>query len=846
MARTQTKKSQKQILDIDAIRQAATGRWIEILQSVGGIPSSSLDGRHHPCPRCGGTDRFRLIDRAAGSVLCGQCFRSKNGDGFAAIQWARGLDFLSAAREVAEHLGIECGHVGQSRKKLAVEQLSFRPWNDTIATLWCRHKRPITPDALQAVGAKIARYMSDNVVIAIPVWGEQLTESDPVGWVLYNSTGGTLPVYQNGEIVDQVKVKTLAGSRAGLMGSFATGRSAPGLTIKTEGPSDMLALLGAGPLDGETICCNVHGCGEDPRKTPWLGEFFEGRDVVVIGDNDRPGQDGAKSWARFAAVTAAAARVVQLPGPIADSHGSDLRDFLLRNNRDALDELINQAAVVEPDEGTRAVEAKDDPHRLARVNLERYAGRNSGRTIRHWNGSWWTWKNCRYRHIDQTELQAKLTASIKEEFDRLNVEEQKQFLERREAGLLDDDDKPPVARKVTPQIVSAVLNATRGMVYLSGECSLDTWVPDRRRRNYLSMANGILDIDALLADKELDEVLLPHSPEWFSTVHLPYEFDPNAECPQWEAFLRHNLEGDHERIAVLQEWAGYLLLPDTDHQRFLILEGEGSNGKSVFCAAIEAMVGRANCSHVQFEVFGDRFSKTETLGKLVNICGDAGEIDAVAEGILKAFTSGNTMMFDRKNLSPIMAQPTARLMIACNNLPRFRDRSQGIWRRAMIAPWRVKIEDAEKVQGMDKATWWEESGELPGMLRWALIGLARLREQGQFSSSVVMEMRKEEYQVDTNPARQFLQETLEPAAAGSPPIKCRYLYQAYRRWALESGYHPLSDRAFGQEVRRAFIRSERRRFGSRADRCYCYLGVDYQAGALPAEDSHDARHYGEF
>ncbi|MEM8494352.1 MAG: primase-helicase zinc-binding domain-containing protein [Planctomycetota bacterium] len=69
-------------LDAAEVKAAATCRWREILTSVAGIPGDLLDGRNHPCPRCGGTDRFRLIDADAGAVFCNQCFRERNGDGW--------------------------------------------------------------------------------------------------------------------------------------------------------------------------------------------------------------------------------------------------------------------------------------------------------------------------------------------------------------------------------------------------------------------------------------------------------------------------------------------------------------------------------------------------------------------------------------------------------------------------------------------------------------------------------------------------------------------------------------------------------------------------------------------
>ena len=48
------------------------GNWRAVLSALG-IPAKLLDGRHHPCPGCGGKDRFRFDDKdGRGTWICGQ------------------------------------------------------------------------------------------------------------------------------------------------------------------------------------------------------------------------------------------------------------------------------------------------------------------------------------------------------------------------------------------------------------------------------------------------------------------------------------------------------------------------------------------------------------------------------------------------------------------------------------------------------------------------------------------------------------------------------------------------------------------------------------------------------
>ncbi|WP_455811845.1 DUF927 domain-containing protein [Pseudomonas graminis] len=92
--------------NIDLIREAthtAAGRWPAVLALVGiTVPNSPR--QHGACPACGGTDRFRFDDGGRGSHICNQCGA---GDGLDLVAKVNGCDTTSAARIVADALGID-------------------------------------------------------------------------------------------------------------------------------------------------------------------------------------------------------------------------------------------------------------------------------------------------------------------------------------------------------------------------------------------------------------------------------------------------------------------------------------------------------------------------------------------------------------------------------------------------------------------------------------------------------------------------------------------------------------------------------------------------------------------
>jgi putative DNA primase/helicase len=89
----------------DDTRSRARGRWRSILTAFG-VPERLVDGKHHPCPFCGGKDRFRFTDyQGSGGYICNQC---GTGSGFDLLMKIKGWDFKMAAGEIDRIIG-SCG-----------------------------------------------------------------------------------------------------------------------------------------------------------------------------------------------------------------------------------------------------------------------------------------------------------------------------------------------------------------------------------------------------------------------------------------------------------------------------------------------------------------------------------------------------------------------------------------------------------------------------------------------------------------------------------------------------------------------------------------------------------------
>lgn len=246
-------------------------------------------------------------------------------------------DWQAARRHYAEKTGVNPGKGGGRSGRNPNQEIIVEKWNDTLVGIWCTTKPPIITEAVRAAGGVLAKYPAKSkthTVVALPIYGPQLVADEPIGWVVWQSGGRPLPVWNKaGQVTRTVKMKTVAGSRSGLMGRDALAKLAADpqerLIWKVEGPSDMLALwsiMSPAERDRDLVVCNSGGATEN--ISPEIAALFIGHRVNVLHDADQAGEVGAAKWLAALAPLAAEVRQVRLPYEVKQDHGKDLRDWL--------------------------------------------------------------------------------------------------------------------------------------------------------------------------------------------------------------------------------------------------------------------------------------------------------------------------------------------------------------------------------------------------------------------------------------------------------------------------------------------------------------------------------------
>ena len=276
----------------------------------------------------------------------------------------------------------------------------------------------------------------------------------------------------------------------------------------------------------------------------------------------------------------------------------------------------------------------------------------------------------------------------------------------------------------------------------------------------------------------------PHRREFYRTVLVPVEHDPRATAPRFEQFLGEVFKPDADwrakRTAIL-EMIGYTLMTHSKYERFVLMPGNGANGKSKLLAVVEALAGRDNVAGVQPSEFDNKFQRAHMHLKLANIVTEIKQGEVIADAALKSIVSGERTTVENKFQSPFEFRPYATCWFGTNHLPHTRDFSDALFRRAMVVPFNRKF-----VEGVDADPDLAEklTEELPGILTLALNAYAKVVKRGAFTEPPSCVQAKKEWRMEADQAAQFLEECCTPGPTREPSGE---VYAEFREWADGSG-----------------------------------------------------------
>lgn len=452
--------------------------------------------------------------------------------------------------------------------------------------------------------------------------------------------------------------------------------------------------------------------------------------------------------------------------------------------------------------------------------------------LRFWRESWYRYDGRRYALTSDSDVQNEIMAYLQD------------------VGVQEAFNVLPSA-----QAMRNTLAGLRSMRYCGLPSALPamTWISDGSDGSgWRAMANGLVNLEQASeyqltlsesggkADPaEVSCFTRPLTADLLATTAQNYIYDPDAQCPRFLKFLT-DLQPMQDMRDMLQMMMGLCLVPETKYAKFWILHGNGGTGKSTFLRILKRVVGPDNCCNVPLLDLQDKFSLWPLAERLVNIVEELQPDDKFGsiryvEDRFKNMVSGGDIPVERKGRDRTEAKCLARHVFACNQLPIFGDRSEGLWDRMIIVPFEQRIRNTEKmILDFDETL----VDELPGILNFALIGLAKLRRLDRFPEPAACLQAKMEHRDRCDQDSLWIRENLvrdDNIVTGKCFVST--VYDSYRKFLAANGLFQRTAVTFQDLVAKVFgIKATP---VSRTDRRRQFVGLRFIGDGLPQPEDHN-------
>lgn len=317
---------------------------------------------------------------------------------------------------------------------------------------------------------------------------------------------------------------------------------------------------------------------------------------------------------------------------------------------------------------------------------------------------------------------------------------------------------------------------------------------------YLAVSTDELDADkmkinvnngTLVISRKLDGDYVSfraHDPTDLITKISPVDFDPEAQCVEYDKFLARVHPSEAMRI-FLHQWLGLSLTGDVSEQKLVYFYGFGANGKSVLMDTASYIAGDYG-ETVPIETFldsGRARSAGQASPDLAILPGvrmlrtsEPEKNASLAEAMVKLVTGGEPILARHLNKGFFRFYPQFKLTISGNHKPKISGADDGIWRRFQLVPFNVQIPKEERDRKLSEKLIKEASG----ILNRFLDGLRLFCDRGLIIPEEVVAATAE-YRELSDPLSRFLTACVEVIVGER--TQSGELYKVYEAWCKSAG-----------------------------------------------------------
>ena len=742
-------------MKINEITTQAVGKWQSIFSSLG---IDVGNGKHCPCPVCGGKDRFRFDNKnGRGTYICNQC---GSGDGLELIKNYYHCDAKEASNKVAEYLNLRNTSTSSDLKSDLQDNIPENPVCKKVNYLLSKAILGQS-DYLTEKGLTFDLSLLDDGRIFVPLininseyTGGQFIEPNGNKRLMRgsNKKGAFIWVSPNLGKPDEVNKELLTATEIIICEGLATGISIAVFRHR----SLVISAIDAGNL--------IH-------VAKAVREVNSKANIIIAGDNDIGSH---KNTGKEKAIEAATAvnGYYTIPDTDYKCDWDDYRQqFGLQKTSGLFDKNLSkinvQTLTNTNNQNLKKVETQN-------MNLSQMASNQRAELL-----------NEHYNHNLAINL---TTDEIYHYQDNAWQPISDKVLMRTLADLFNQSGEP-----FNPMRISSAVETLRLSLPAMGSSQKDL----------ICFKNGVYELKT--------QTFRPHNKQDWLLVSNNIDYYPAKEnesfethAPNFAKWLKRASGNQDKAKNILA--ALYMILANRhDWQLFLEVTGAGGSGKSVFAEIATMLSGKNNTVIGTMDALEKARDRALIVGYSLVILPDQPRYMGSGAG-LKAITGGDEVAIDPKHKQPYSCKIPAVVLVINNEAMRFNERNGGISRRRVIFHFGEVI--PEKERDLNLVSKIEQ--ELPSIVRLLLNEFTspaeakeRLHQQQQSDEATAIK-RESDHLVDfcsyldalDYPNGMFI------GNMGIMPFNPRkYLYHAYIEYIRNTGLNnPLSLTQFGTSL----------------------------------------------
>lgn len=263
----------------------------------------------------------------------------------------------------------------------------------------------------------------------------------------------------------------------------------------------------------------------------------------------------------------------------------------------------------------------------------------------------------------------------------------------------------------------------------------------------------------------------------------------------WEKFLNDVFGGDQELISYLQRVFGYALIGAVKEHIFLVLHGEGRNGKSTLIETLKYVLGDL-AQPIPGELLLDQKNARSSAAPSPDIM--------ALKGLRLAFASetDDNRRFSATQVKRLSGgdyltgrnphdkyattfEPTHLLCLLTNHLPHAAGDDFAFWQRLHLVPFKYKFVDHPKGENelpRDKELTEKLKAEAPGILAWMVRGCIEWQRQG-INPPLSVRAATEQYRFNEDVLAEFIEaRCYAPEETKDDRTQFKDLYEAFAEW----------------------------------------------------------------